>query len=188
MWRSASSTSPRDSPSSRARLDTERGSRASTSISCFRSVTKEYAEKRVTLMRMKRLIPLMALLATAACGGDTPTGPTTTSAPYSQTDLVLGTGTIAATGNTVNVTYTGWLHDSTKPAAKGAQFDSGTISFMIGTTNIIQGWNQGVPGMRVGGQRRLVIPPELAYGSAGRPPTIGPNNTLVFDIALNAVQ
>jgi FKBP-type peptidyl-prolyl cis-trans isomerase FkpA len=137
---------------------------------------------------MKRLIPLLALLVIVACGKDTPTGPTTTSAPYSQTDLVVGTGAIAAAGNTVNVTHTGWLHDSTKAAAKGAQFDSGTISFMIGTTGIIQGWNQGVAGMRVGGQRRLVIPPELAYGNVGRPPAIGPNNTLVFDVTLNAVQ
>jgi FKBP-type peptidyl-prolyl cis-trans isomerase FkpA len=138
---------------------------------------------------MKRLIPLMALLAVAACSSDnTPTGPTTTSAPYSQTDLVVGTGATAATGNTVNVSYTGWLHDSSKPAAKGAQFDSGTISFVIGTSGIIQGWNQGVTGMRVGGQRRLVIPPELAYGAPGRPPAIGPNNTLVFDVTLNSVQ
>ena len=101
MWRSASSTSPRDSPSSRARLDTDRGSRASTSISCFRSVTGIPASKlvRYTLLEMTRLIPVLALLAIAACGKDTPAGPSpTTSAPYSATDLVIGTGATAAAG------------------------------------------------------------------------------------------
>ncbi len=75
---------------------------------------------------MKRLIPLVALLFVAACGGDNgPTAlPPTTSAPYSQTDLVVGTGTIAQSGNQVTVAYTGWLHDSSRPEAKGTQFDS----------------------------------------------------------------
>jgi FKBP-type peptidyl-prolyl cis-trans isomerase len=130
------------------------------------------------------------LLAVAACGDDTPTGPSpTTSAPYSATDLVVGTGAIAAVGNTVSVTYTGWLHDSSRPDAKGTQFDSGTIPFQIGTPNIIQGWNQGIAGMRVGGRRRLVIPPELAYGNRSPDPsTIPQNATLVFDVQLNSVQ
>ena len=138
---------------------------------------------------MKRFIPILALFMLAACGSnDNPTAPTsTTSAPYSQTDLVVGTGTAAATGNLVTVAYTGWLHDSSKPDAKGAQFDSNTnFSFRLGG-NVIAGWNQGVVGMRVGGQRRLVIPPELAYGSSGSGP-IPPNATLVFDITLNSVQ
>ena len=74
---------------------------------------------------MKRLIPLVALLFVAACGGDNaPTLPPTTSAPYSQIDLVVGTGTIAQPGNQVTVAYTGWLHDSSRPEAKGTQFDS----------------------------------------------------------------
>ena len=149
----------------------------------------EVGASKYTLLEMKRLIPLLMLLAVAACSDDTPTGPSpTTSAPYSATDLVVGTGAIAAVGNTVNVTYTGWLHDSSKPAAKGAQFDAGTIPFQIGTPNIIQGWNQGIAGMRVGGQRRLVIPPELAYGSTGSGLKIPPNATLVFDLSLLSVQ
>jgi len=119
----------------------------------------------------------------------TPTPPTTTTnAPYSQTDLVVGTGALAAPGNTVTVAYAGWLHDSSRPDAKGTQFDSQTsFSFALGTGQVIRGWDQGVAGMRVGGQRRLVIPPELAYGSAGRG-TIPPNATLVFDITLNSVR
>jgi FKBP-type peptidyl-prolyl cis-trans isomerase FkpA len=140
---------------------------------------------------MRRLIPILALLVVAACSKDTPAGPSpTTSAPYSQTDLVIGTGATAATGSTVTVAYTGWLHDSTKPDAKGTQFQSGTLSpFVLGTGRVIRGWDQGIVGMRVGGQRRLVIPPELAYGNnSPDPATIPQNATLVFDVTLNAVQ
>jgi|SRR6185295_7282254 len=140
---------------------------------------------------MKRLMPILVLLAVAACGKDTPAGPSpTTSAPYSQTDLVIGTGATAATGNNVTLAYTGWLHDSTKPDAKGAVFDSGTIGpFVLGTGRVIRGWDQGIVGMRVGGQRRLVIPPELAYGNNSPDTTKIPQNaTLVFDVTLNAVQ
>jgi FKBP-type peptidyl-prolyl cis-trans isomerase FkpA len=141
---------------------------------------------------MKRLIPILALLVVSACSSDnspmaSPTPPTT-SAPYSQTDLVVGTGALAAPGNTVTVAYAGWLHDSSRSDAKGTQFDSQTsFSFALGTGQVIRGWDQGVAGMRVGGQRRLVIPPELAYGSASRG-TIPPNATLVFDITLNSVR
>jgi len=142
---------------------------------------------------MKRFLPILSLLFVVACGGDDgdggPTGPTTTSAAYSQTDLVVGTGTAAINGSQVTVAYTGWLHDATRPDAKGTQFDSNTsFSFRLGTGAVIRGWDIGVVGMRVGGQRRLVIPPDLAYGSGGSPPRIGPNNTLVFDVTLNAVQ
>jgi FKBP-type peptidyl-prolyl cis-trans isomerase FkpA len=137
---------------------------------------------------MKRLIPIMVLLAVAACSKNTPTTPSTTTAPYSQTDLVVGTGATAATGNNVTVAYTGWLHDSSKAAAKGSQFDSGTITFVLGAGRVIRGWDQGLVGMRVGGQRRLVIPPDLAYGSSSPGAGIPPNATLVFDVTLNSVQ
>jgi FKBP-type peptidyl-prolyl cis-trans isomerase FkpA len=139
---------------------------------------------------MKRLLPFLILLVAAACGGDdSPTGPSpTTSAPYSQTDLVVGTGTTAIVGSQITVAYTGWLHDSSKPDAKGTQFDTSTsYQFRLGTGAVITGWDQGVAGMRVGGQRRLILPPELAYGSAGRSPRIPPNATLIFDITLNSV-
>jgi len=140
---------------------------------------------------MKRFIPLLALLAATACGGsDSPTGPSpTTSAPYSQTDLVIGTGTTAINGSLVSVAYTGWLHDSSKPDAKGSQFDtSANYTFRLGAGTVIRGWDLGVVGMRVGGQRRLVIPPDLAYGNNSPGAGIPANATLVFDITLNAVQ
>jgi len=140
---------------------------------------------------MTRLIPLLALLAAAACGGSSsPTGPSpTTSAPYSQTDLVIGTGATAVAGSQVTVAYTGWLHDSSRPEAKGSQFDSSpSYMFRLGAGIVIRGWDQGVAGMRVGGQRRLVIPPDLAYGNSSPGAGIPPNATLVFDITLNAVQ
>jgi FKBP-type peptidyl-prolyl cis-trans isomerase FkpA len=139
---------------------------------------------------MTRLIPLVALLFVVACGGDNePTLAPTTSAPYSQTDLVVGTGAVAQPGNQVTVAYTGWLHDSSRPDAKGTQFDSNTnYPFRLGTGAVIRGWDQGVVGMRVGGQRRLVIPPDLAYGDRSPGNPIPPNATLVFDITLNNVQ
>ena len=139
---------------------------------------------------MKHLIDLLALLLfVTACGGDDgPTTPTPTGPSYSQTDLVVGTGSSAAANNLVTVSYTGWLYDASRPDSKGNQFDSNaSFPFRLGTGAVIRGWDIGVVGMRVGGQRRLVIPPDLAYGSAGRGP-IPPNATLVFDIALLNVQ
>lgn len=133
------------------------------------------------------LIVLIALVAAACGGSDTPTSPTPPAAPYSQTDLRVGTGTEAVTGRRVFVNYAGWLYDPAGPDGKGRGFDAGSgYNYILGTT-VIAGWNQGIPGMRVGGLRRLVIPPDLAYGSSGNGP-IPPNATLVFDIELVDVQ
>jgi FKBP-type peptidyl-prolyl cis-trans isomerase len=137
-----------------------------------------------------RAVLLLAVAAAAtACGSDTAPS-TTSSGPYSQTDLVVGTGATAVSGSQVTVTYTGWLYDTSRTDGKGTQFDSNLVgfSFRLGTGFVIGGWDRGVAGMRVGGQRRLVIPPELAYGSAGRPPQIPGNATLEFDISLLNVQ
>jgi FKBP-type peptidyl-prolyl cis-trans isomerase FkpA len=134
-----------------------------------------------------RLLLLALLLPVAGCGSDTPSTPATTSSgPYSQTDLVVGTGTEAVATSRVTVSYTGWLYDTSQTDGKGAQFDSSTnATFPL--SNVIPGWQRGVVGMKVGGQRRLIIPPELAYGSTGSGP-IPPNATLVFDIGLLGVQ
>ena len=124
----------------------------------------------------------------AACSSPSAPTETTNTAPYSQTDLVVGGGTQVVAGNRATVSYTGWLHDSSKTDAKGRQFDSGqAFTFTVGAGQVIRGWDQGIPGMRVGGQRRLVLPPELAYGSGGSGSTIPPNATLVFDVTLLAV-
>jgi len=133
-----------------------------------------------------RWLMLALLLPVAACGSDNPTTPATSSAPYSQTDLVVGTGTEAVATSRITVSYTGWLYDASKTDGKGVQFDSSpNATFPL--ANVIAGWQRGVPGMKVGGQRRLIIPPDLAYGSSGSGP-IPPNATLVFDIGLLGVQ
>ena len=136
-----------------------------------------------------RLLMLSLLVSAAACGNDNPTTPTvvTSSAPYSQTDLVVGTGATALATSRVTVSYGGWLYDTSKTDGKGASFDS-SPSATFPLSGVIAGWQRGVPGMKVGGQRRLIIPPDLAYGSAGSPPSIPPNATLIFDIGLLGVQ
>ena len=101
-------------------------------------------------------------------------------------DTVVGTGQEVKAGDTVIMHYRGTLED-------GTQFDSSydratPLTIQIGTGQVIQGWDQGVPGMKVGGQRRLTIPASLGYGEAGSPPTIPPNATLIFDLELIGIQ
>lgn len=137
-------------------------------------------------MRIFAFIGILCVVAvTSACTGS-PTSPVQTP-PYSQSDIVLGTGATAANGNTVTVDYTGWLYDPTKSDNKGLQFDTSVgktpFAFTIGTGSVITGWDNGIPGMNIGGTRRLIIPPSLAYGDSRSGP-IPPNATLVFDIKL----
>jgi FKBP-type peptidyl-prolyl cis-trans isomerase FkpA len=101
-------------------------------------------------------------------------------------DLVEGTGPTPQPGQRVRVHYTGTLENGTK-------FDSSVdrgqpYEFAIGTGAVIKGWDQGVMTMKVGGKRRLTIPPDLAYGEDGRPPTIPPNSTLIFEVELLDVK
>ena len=134
-----------------------------------------------------RIVLSLAVFIAAGCSN--PSAPSTSSGPYSQTDLVVGTGTLAAAGNRVTVSYAGWLYNTSRTDGKGTQFDSSaSYAFVLGAGTVIRGWDQGVQGMRVGGQRRLIIPPELAYGSSGAGGVIPPNATLVFDITLITVQ
>jgi FKBP-type peptidyl-prolyl cis-trans isomerase len=97
-------------------------------------------------------------------------------------DLNPGTGTTADNGKTVRVHYTGWLENGTK---FDSSLDRGKpFQFVLGGGRVIRGWDEGVVGMRVGGKRRLVIPPALGYGSRGVPPVIPPDSTLVFEVEL----
>lgn len=130
---------------------------------------------------------LASAVVTAACGSVTPVNPDQSSVQYSQVDLVVGTGTQAVSGSTVNVTYTGWLYSETATDHKGNQFGAGSFSFVVGVGQVIPGFDQGVNGMNVGGTRRLTVPPSLAYGSTGSGP-IPPNAALVFEVTLNSVQ
>jgi FKBP-type peptidyl-prolyl cis-trans isomerase FkpA len=107
--------------------------------------------------------------------------------------LLVGDGAEATAGQRLTVEYTGWLYDPTQPEQKGREFSSSAggapFTFMLGAGEVIAGWDRGAAGMKVGGQRRLIIPPALAYGSAGAGGgVIPPNATLVFDIELLDVQ
>jgi FKBP-type peptidyl-prolyl cis-trans isomerase FkpA len=134
---------------------------------------------------------LICLLAVAAVScSDSPTG-ASSSAPYSQVDLLVGTGDEAVLGKILNVNYTGWLYDGRQPDGKGLQFDSSEgrdpLRLTLGFGEVIPGWDQGLVGMKVGGKRRLVIPPSLAYGNVRNGP-IPAYATLVFEVTLVSIE
>jgi FKBP-type peptidyl-prolyl cis-trans isomerase FkpA len=135
----------------------------------------------------------VAVLSLAGCGGgggdDSSPGNVAVANPaqFTTTDVVLGTGAAATTGKTVTVSYTGWLYSATAADHKGTQFDSNAFSFVLGQGQVIQGFDQGVQGMLVGGKRTLLIPSSLGYGASGNG-SIPPNAGLVFDVTLTAVQ
>jgi len=137
-----------------------------------------------------RLLILTTLLAVtvAACGGEpeTLTAPSA-NVPFSTVDVRVGTGAEANTGRSVDVNYAGYLYSATAAENKGTRFDAGPYTFTVGV-GVIQGFSQGVIGMRVGGIRRVIIPPSLGYGATGSPPVIPGNATLVFDLELLAVR
>ena len=108
-------------------------------------------------------------------------------------DVKQGTGAEAVTGKPVSVHYTGWLFDPSKPDQKGTKFDSSRdrgqpFSFPLGGGRVIKGWDEGVAGMKVGGQRTLIIPPDFGYGARGAGGVIPPNATLIFDVELLDVK
>ncbi len=127
------------------------------------------------------------------CGGAE--APVTSPPPtaFSQVDLSTGTGATARRGARLTVHYTGWLYDASRPDAKGKEFDSSSggepFTFRLGAGDVIRGWDQGFEGMRIGGKRRLIIPPDLGYGDMGTPDGAIPGNSgLVFDMELMGVQ
>jgi FKBP-type peptidyl-prolyl cis-trans isomerase len=134
---------------------------------------------------VNRPLALLLVLGLAACGG----GGGDVASPSPQgvlevLDLTVGDGPVAASGDTATVHYVGRFTD-------GTQFDSSydrgqPLQFVVGAGQVIAGWDLGIPGMKVGGTRRLTIPPNLAYGSSGNGP-IPPNSTLTFDVELLAL-
>lgn len=108
-------------------------------------------------------------------------------------DTTLGTGAEATPGKHVSVHYTGWLFDAAAADQKGAKFDSSVdrgelFDFPLAAGHVIKGWDEGVAGMKVGGKRTLIIPPEMGYGARGAGGVIPPNATLVFDVELHGVE
>jgi FKBP-type peptidyl-prolyl cis-trans isomerase FkpA len=108
-------------------------------------------------------------------------------------DVKQGTGAEATAGKAVIVHYTGWLYDPAAAGQKGAKFDSSRdrqnpFGFILGAGKVIRGWDEGVAGMRVGGQRTLIIPADMAYGSRGAGGVIPPDATLIFDVELLEVK
>ena len=106
-----------------------------------------------------------------------------------KTDTKLGDGAEAQAGQTVIVHYTGWLYDEGAPESKGAKFDSSLdrnepFDFPLGAGRVIEGWEVGVAGMRIGGQRTLIIPSDMGYGEQGAGNDIPPNATLLFEVKL----
>jgi FKBP-type peptidyl-prolyl cis-trans isomerase len=136
------------------------------------------------------VVLLVTTLVAGGCSSSSPAAPTPDSAPFSSTDLIVGTGAEATNGKSLTVHYTLWLYSASAADHKGTQVQTSIggspFPFVLGARQVIAGWDQGVPGMRVGGRRELVIPPSLGYGSAAQP-GIPANSTLVFDIDLLSV-
>lgn len=143
---------------------------------------------------MKLSMPLAAVfvaaLSLSACGGGSSaaTGTAVASpATLSVTDNILGTGATAVSGSTATVTYTGWLYNASSSNYEGTQFDTGTLTFVVGAGTLVPGFEQGVAGMKVGGTRTLLIPSSLGYGASGSG-VIPANSGLVFTITLTAIK
>ena len=137
------------------------------------------------------VVLLGTTLLVGACSDSSPAAPTPVNVPFSSTDLIVGTGAEATNGKTLTVNYTLWLYSETAADHKRTQVQTtvggSPFTFVLGAGRVIAGWDQGVPGMKVGGRRELVIPPSLGYGSSAQP-GIPANSTLVFDIDLLGVQ
>lgn len=141
---------------------------------------------------------MIAMLAITGCKADSKTSTKETVMTQNITELVkkdtvLGEGREAEAGFNVTVHYTGWLYDPSKPDGKGTKFDSSLdrhdpFVFFLGGGQVIQGWDEGFAGMKVGGKRTLIIPPNMGYGAGGAGGVIPPNATLIFDVELLGIK
>jgi FKBP-type peptidyl-prolyl cis-trans isomerase FkpA len=160
-----------------------------------------YDPKEKQMRAFERARVAAIAFAIAAAGGIVAGAPTpataqsagqtmTTASGLKITDSKVGTGATPKTGQTCVMHYTGWLYQN---GAKGVKFDSSVdrgeaFEFAIGTGQVIQGWDEGVATMKVGGKRTLIIPPALGYGARGAAGVIPPNATLIFEVELLAVK
>lgn len=143
-----------------------------------------------------RLPPVVLALLLALCAtACTPPGPPPGGrvAAFQAIDTAPGSGASAHLGDRVSVHYTGWLYDERKPDKHGPKFDSSVdraepFTFALGAGQVIRGWDEGVAGMRVGGKRLLLLPPEYGYGDRGAGGVIPPGASLVFEVELLQVQ
>jgi len=148
-----------------------------------------------TISSLRKAVFICCVLLSAAFVTGCSDGPPTAPGPapvFGQTDLRAGSGPPAAAGNRIAVFYTGWLYDASRPDQKGLQFETNfgaenPLTFTLGIGQVIAGWDSGILNQRVGGLRRLVIPPSLAYGGVRNGP-IPANATLIFEIELISAE
>jgi FKBP-type peptidyl-prolyl cis-trans isomerase len=148
-------------------------------------------------MQRSSLIIVLSAALFAACSPKAPPAPSASSAPavteLVKTDVAVGGGEPIAIGQIAVVHYTGWLYEPGAPEQKGKKFDSSRdrgkpFRFKIGAGSVIQGWDQGVAGMTVGGRRVLIVPAHLGYGESGAGGVIPPGAVLLFDVELLAIE
>lgn len=149
----------------------------------------------------KVIASMVCALALVACGGggnDTPTTAPAAQPTFTKTDTVVGANSVdAANGDVVTVHYTLWLYDSAAADKKGKQIETSRngapFVFTLGAGKVIAGWDQGIPGMKVGGKRTLIVPSNMAYGATGAKDGAGnvvipPNTALVFEVEMIAIS
>lgn len=152
--------------------------------------------KRIALLPLVLLLTAGVFSTTACSEQSAPAAATMKQSNISELiriDAKVGEGAEATAGRNVSVHYTGWLYDEAAPEHRGKKFDSSrdrgdAFEFPLGGARVIKGWDLGVDGMKVGGQRTLLIPPEMGYGKRGAGGVIPPNATLVFDVELLGVK
>ena len=152
--------------------------------------------KRTMYLSLALLLTASIFSTTACSEQAAPTKPRMENGNMTElikTDVKLGTGNVATAGKNVSVHYTGWLYDAAAPDHHGKKFDSSRdrnepFEFPLGGGRVIKGWDVGVEGMKIGGQRTLIIPASMGYGARGAGGAIPPNATLVFDVELLRVN
>ena len=145
-------------------------------------------------VKLPLIAAMFAIASLSACGGGSdgaPSAPVYSPAALVKTDTTVGTGAEAALGKTVSVHYTGYLYTTTTTDFKGVKIDTSigkpAYSLVLGTTPVVEGFKQGIVGMKVGGKRTVIIPASMGYGSDGKG-TVPPNSGLVFDLELLEVK